>query len=273
MYQNGVRVNEPLGDAVNWDLLPESAVHAIQLVGGSNPLFGLNALGGALSIEMKNGFNFTGHQAEVHGGNWNRLATTVESGGNDGRLGYYVNATYFEEDGWRERSPSDALNVYGSASLRDAGTSLDLAVHYGDSRLTGNGASPVGLLTLDRDAIFTAPDITENDMLMFTSTVARVQRALRADRQDFIAATRPMLSTAMPPSSVSVRWAAGASWSKDSKKTIWPSSDSTMMMSARTTSSTSPPSTNSKPPSTRSPAQTSSHSMHSMKTSSRAPAY
>lgn len=186
VYQNGVRVNEPLGDAVNWDLLPESAVHAIQLVGGSNPLFGLNALGGALSIEMKNGFNFIGHQAEIHGGNWNRLATTVESGGNDGRLGYYINATYFEEDGWRERSPSDALNVYGSASLRDAGTSLDLAVHYGDSRLTGNGASPVGLLTLDRDAIFTAPDITENDMLMFTFNGGHeFSELLRADLTGF----------------------------------------------------------------------------------------
>ncbi|MBT8446571.1 MAG: TonB-dependent receptor plug domain-containing protein, partial [Gammaproteobacteria bacterium] len=32
VYQNGARINEPLGDAVNWDLLPESAVHSITLV-------------------------------------------------------------------------------------------------------------------------------------------------------------------------------------------------------------------------------------------------
>lgn len=168
VYQSGVRINEPLGDAVSWDLLPESAVHSIQLVGGANPLYGLNALGGALAVEMKNGFNFQGHQAEAYGGAWSRIATTAESGGNDGRFGYYLNATYFEEDGWRDLSESDALNLYGAASYRGAGSRLDLGFQYGDSDLTGNGAAPVGLLAIDRDGIFTAPDITENEMYMFT---------------------------------------------------------------------------------------------------------
>lgn len=168
VYQNGVRINEPLGDAVNWDLVPESAVHEMSLVGGSNPLFGLNALGGALSVEMKNGFNFEGTTAKVSGGAWGRINTAVESGGNNGRMGYYVNVSYFEEDGWRDQSASDALNFYGAASFRGEASDIDLSLQYGDSDLTGNGASPVGLLQSDRDAIFTAPDITENEMYMFT---------------------------------------------------------------------------------------------------------
>ena len=40
VYQNGVRINEPLGDAVNWDLMPQSAIQEISLGGGSNPLYG-----------------------------------------------------------------------------------------------------------------------------------------------------------------------------------------------------------------------------------------
>jgi len=168
VYQNGVRINEPLGDAVNWDLVPESAVHSISLVGGSNPLFGLNALGGALAVEMKNGFNFEGHQAEVSGGAWGRITTSVETGGNDGTFGWYANVSYFEEDGWRDLSESDALNVYAAASWRGARSQADVGFQYGDTELTGNGAAPVGLLAIDRDAIFTAPDITENDMVMFT---------------------------------------------------------------------------------------------------------
>ena len=168
VYQNGMRINEPLGDAVNWDLLPESAIHSIQLVGGSNPLFGLNALGGALSVQTKNGFNFEGHAAEVYGGAWDRVSTTVESGGNNGTLGYYVNVSYFEEDGWRDLSDSNALNVLASTSYRGERSSVDLTFQYGDSDLTGNGASPQGLLAIDRDAIFTAPDITENEMYMFS---------------------------------------------------------------------------------------------------------
>lgn len=168
VFQNGVRINEPLGDAVNWDLLPESAIHTMSLIGGANPLFGLNTLGGALSIDMKTGFNFDGHAAEFSGGSWDRRNFTVESGGNNGAVGYYVNASYFEEAGWRDLSDSDALNLYGALGWRGASTSVDFSAAYGDSELRGNGASPVGLLALDRAAVFTAPDITENEMHMFT---------------------------------------------------------------------------------------------------------
>lgn len=167
VYQNGVRINEPLGDAVNWDLLPESAIHNITLIGGANPLFGLNTLGGALSVQMKNGFNFEGHQAEFTGGSFSRKLASIESGGNNGQFGYYVNVNYFDEDGWRDLSESDALNVYSSLSWRGESSTLDINFQYGDSELTGNGASPVGLLAIDREAIFTAPDITENNMHMF----------------------------------------------------------------------------------------------------------
>ena len=38
---------------------------------------------------------------------------------------------------------------------------------YASSELTGNGAAPVGLVAVDREAIFTAPDKTENSMYMF----------------------------------------------------------------------------------------------------------
>src|SRR5215217_1500541 len=46
VFQDGVRINEPFGDVVNWDLLPQSAIASLQLIPGSNPLFGLNTLGG-----------------------------------------------------------------------------------------------------------------------------------------------------------------------------------------------------------------------------------
>ncbi|MBT8147568.1 MAG: TonB-dependent receptor [Gammaproteobacteria bacterium] len=169
VYQDGVRINEPLGDAVNWDMLPESAISSMTLLSGANPVFGLNALGGAININMKNGFNFNGNEAEVYAGDWGRSVGTIESGGNNGTWGYYANISYFEEDGWRDLSDSDVLNFYGSVSWRDGERSaLDFAFQDGQSELTGNGAAPVGLLELDREAIFTAPDITENDVTLFS---------------------------------------------------------------------------------------------------------
>jgi len=173
VYQNGARINEPLGDAVNWDLIPESAIAGVDMISGADPLFGLNTLGGALVLKMKDGFNFTGSQAEFSTGSWGRNIATLESGGNDGSLGYYVNISRFEEDGWRQLSSSEATNFYGAMSWRNENISaLNLSYATGDSDLVGNGAAPTGLLALQRDAIFTAPDITENDMNMLDLDVS-----------------------------------------------------------------------------------------------------
>ena len=72
VYQNGVRINEPFGDTINWDLIPMSAIDSVQMLAGAQPVFGLNTLGGALSLQMKNGFNYEGTQAEVYGGSFGR---------------------------------------------------------------------------------------------------------------------------------------------------------------------------------------------------------
>ncbi len=168
VYQNGVRINEPLGDAVNWDLLPQSAIGNITLSGGANPLFGLNSLGGSLAIDMKDGFNFDGSSIEVSTGSFGRTTANLELGGNDGQLGYYINVESFDEDGWRDHSKSDALSFYGSVGWHSTSTQLNFNYQYGESDLIGFGSSPIELIELDREAIFTGPDITENDMNMMS---------------------------------------------------------------------------------------------------------
>ena len=168
VYQNGVRLNEPLGDTVNWDLVPLNAIAGVSLLSGSNPLYGLNALGGAVVIEMKNGFTHPGHSVEAEGGSYERFIGNFESGGNDGEFAYYVNVQRFYERGWRDLSKSWAENLYASLDWRSERATLGLNYHRGRSDLIGNGLSPIGLLNDDREAIFTAPDITENNMYMWT---------------------------------------------------------------------------------------------------------
>ncbi len=166
VYQNGVRVNEVFGDTVNWDLIPESSIANLNLVGGSNPVFGLNTLGGAISLETKNGFTHSGHNFEVYGGSFDRFVMTAESGGNNGTFGYYGTVQYFDEEGWRDASPSDSLNIFTALSYRDGTTtSLDLNFNYGDTDLIGNGAIPIELAEQDREAVFTSPDQTKNEMV------------------------------------------------------------------------------------------------------------
>jgi iron complex outermembrane recepter protein len=163
VYQNGVRINDPFGDTVNWDLIPMSAIDSVQLLAGAQPVFGLNTLGGALSMQMKNGFSYEGAQAELYDGSFDRLASSVQAGGNNGRWGLYGDADYLQESGWRDYSKSQALRLYSAASRHESDWTVDLSAAYANTELRGNGAAPVELLAIDRSAVFTHPDLTENE--------------------------------------------------------------------------------------------------------------
>ncbi len=168
VYQDGVRVNEPFGDTVNFELIPESAIASMNLMPGSNPLFGLNTLGGALSIQTKNGFTHEGHSLEAYTGSFGRKSATIESGGNDGTFGYFMTGAHTEEDGWRDQSPSDVDQLFANVSYRNENSTLDLAVTAVDSDLNGNGPSPIELSQMNREAVFTYPDNTQNALRMFS---------------------------------------------------------------------------------------------------------
>ena len=173
VYQNGVRINEPLGDTVNWDLLPQSAIGNIALTGGATPLFGLNSLGGAMVVNMKDGFSHEGSSADLSTGSFGRSRGSLEFGGNNGAFGYYLNLEDFREDGWRDSSESDAFNVYGTLGWRGGFGQVNLNYQHGESELIGNGSSPVELLAVNRAAIFTGPDITAHDMDMLSLDFSR----------------------------------------------------------------------------------------------------
>ncbi|MBL8430091.1 MAG: TonB-dependent receptor [Dechloromonas sp.] len=164
VYVDGVRVNEPFGDTVNWDLIPNSAIAGIDLVPGSNPAFGLNTLGGALSMRTKSGFSHPGGKIEFSGGSFNRTNTELEYGGNNGTFGWYGAGDWFREDGWRDHSPSDVKQFFGKLSFRNAAGEADLTLTKARSRLIGNGLVPQSMLAARRENIFTHPDETRNDM-------------------------------------------------------------------------------------------------------------
>lgn len=166
VYQDGVRIMEPFGDTINWELIAEPSIASIHLIGGANPLFGLNALGGSLAITTKDGFTHPGYRGELYGGSFGRVAGQAEAGWNNEEFGYFVAVNYFNEDGWRTASPSRVKNFFGTAGWHHAESTINIGVTYGDGKLIGNGPVPVQLLETDRTAVFTSPDITENDMQM-----------------------------------------------------------------------------------------------------------
>ncbi|WP_448099097.1 TonB-dependent receptor [Luteibacter yeojuensis] len=162
IYQDGVRVNEVFGDTMNWDLIPARAIDTATLSGGASPVFGQNALGGAIDLRTNTGFTAPGTRLGYETGSFGRDTSFLESGGNDGRLGYYVLGDNIYERGWRDLSPSHARHALGVFSFRGDRLDLDLHLAHAETDLTGNGASPIELLREDRSAVFTAPDETAN---------------------------------------------------------------------------------------------------------------
>lgn len=166
VYQDGVRVNEPFGDTVSWALIPEIAIDSLAVLPGSNPLYGANALGGAISVRTKSGFDNPGTAAELTTGSFGRVGLQAETGGTAGDLGYYVAASRLDEDGWRNYSPTEANQLFAKIGSLGERSRFDVALTHVTTDLIGNGAAPVDLLELDSKAIFTRPDLTKNRLSM-----------------------------------------------------------------------------------------------------------
>lgn len=168
VFQDGVRINEPFGDVVNYDLIPQNAISTMTLVPGSNPVFGLNTLGGAIDIRTKSGAYYPGLEAQVSGGAWGRQQADFAWGGYSENVDYFIAAKYFEEDGWRDFSPSEVQQLFGKIGWESAATDFDLSFTFGDTDLTGNGVLPKSMLEQRRDQIYSFPDNTQNSLAMVT---------------------------------------------------------------------------------------------------------
>ncbi|HET8701672.1 MAG TPA: TonB-dependent receptor plug domain-containing protein [Nitrococcus sp.] len=140
VYVDGVRVNEPFGDVVNWDLILANAIQSIDLLPGSNPVFGLNNLGGALVITMKNGFDDPGITASGYTGSFDRDAAEAQFGAHGGGIGYFLAANALNEDGWRDHSPSRLRQLMMRTDLRPNPTTR-LNLSYTGARRTGRCSS------------------------------------------------------------------------------------------------------------------------------------
>jgi outer membrane receptor protein involved in Fe transport len=166
VFVDGVRVNEPFGDVVNWDLIPLNAISGMSLIPGSNPLFGLNTLGGAISVHTKSGRTDPGGAIEVLGGSWGRATTNAEYGGvADNGVDYFVSGNLFHEQGWRDYSPSDVRQGFAKLGWQGDSTDANLSLTLADNELVGNGLVQKDFLDAQGyESINTKPDITENKM-------------------------------------------------------------------------------------------------------------
>ena len=178
VFVDGVRVNEPFGDVVNWDLIPQNAISTITLIPGSNPVFGLNTLGAALSVNTKSGFQYPGASVSLSGGSWGRKAVEVEYGTHSEKADLFLAGNFLDEDGWREHSPSRIKTVFGKVGWEREDTDIDISLMLADNTLQGTQALPTRWLDTRAQA-YTWPDRNENQVAFLN---ARASHFLQADK-------------------------------------------------------------------------------------------
>jgi outer membrane receptor protein involved in Fe transport len=161
VYQNGVRINEAFGDTVNWDLIPTSAIRSIGVV-ANNPAFGLNALGGALNIQMKDGFRYHGAEIDTMGGSFGRVQSSAQWGKQVDNFAVYGALEALHDSGFRDLSASDVRRFYGDIGYRNDGNEFHLNMGAADNKFGATATVPVELLQQNYSAIYTSPQVLTN---------------------------------------------------------------------------------------------------------------
>ena len=163
VYLDGVRMNQPFGDVVSWDLIPKSAIASITLMPGSNPLFGLNTLGGALAVTSKDGQKNPGTLLTLSGGSHGQAALGFETGASlaDGRH-WFVTGQKLKDGGWRAGYPSDIGQLFGKWGWQAGDARLTLSAALAETDLSGTGLQDQRLLAQDYRSVYSRPDITRN---------------------------------------------------------------------------------------------------------------
>jgi len=161
VYVDGARFNQPFGDTVQFDLLPDAAIERLDLLPAS-PVYGLNALGGALAIETKTGRSAPGFSGAAALGAYGETEITTEIGGSRGSWSGYFALQHIRDDGWRRFSPSGLTNGFADLGWDGSAGGMHVKLAAARTGLTGNGSAPVELLRADERAVFTYPDMTRN---------------------------------------------------------------------------------------------------------------
>jgi len=166
VFQNGIRVNEMWGDTVNWDLIPSIAIDRVAIETG-NPLYGLNAIGGAVVLDMKNGFTWQGAEVDVRGGSFKRRLGTFQFGKQVGDFAIYGAGEAMGDSGYRYFQSSQVKRFYGDIGYKAEQGEVHANVTLGGNKFGASGPAPEQMVAADKSATYTTPQTYKNQVAMF----------------------------------------------------------------------------------------------------------
>ena len=161
VFVDGVRVNEPTVEEVNFDLLPLDDIERIEVIRGPTALFGRNTLGGALNIITRRGGGTREFEGGIEAGSFGKQKYSLRLSGPAGPFDYYVSGSFLDEDGWRDQSNVRLGKLFAKLGLRLGDTDAWISYQRAQNRIEQPGSLPISILQHDRKANFTGGDFFE----------------------------------------------------------------------------------------------------------------
>lgn len=164
VFVDGVRMNEPDTNAMNFDLVPLESIDRIEIIPGSSSIYGKYALGGVINIITKRGGDRRQATADLMVGSFHRERYGINSSGPLGKFDYATSFTRETENGYRDESDTRISRYFGKLGFRPVdGTDLAVSYNYTKDRLLVAGTLPPTFLAMNRQLNVTPGAFTDNE--------------------------------------------------------------------------------------------------------------
>ena len=169
VFMDGVRINDPDSNFVNFDLIPIQDVERIEVLPGATAVYGANALAGVINITTKRGSRTPQATGEAAWGSYNHYRLRATASGPVKDFDYYVSGTWDRESGYRDVSDGRVTSLTGKVGYRPT-ESTDLSLTYGyiNDRLEQAGTLPLDVLSVNRKANISPTDFSATEQSAVT---------------------------------------------------------------------------------------------------------
>lgn len=174
VFLDGVRINEPDAQEVNFDLIPMDAVVRAELVRGPSAMFGKNSLAGSLLLFTDRGSSHSQTSVDGDAGPYAYRSASLKTGGRLGDVDGFLTARLSGEDGWRQATGARTRMLFGNVGRTRDSSDVALTVMYANDKLFEAGSLPESYLNADRRINYTPGDFFQPEVLHL---------ALRGQRQ------------------------------------------------------------------------------------------
>ncbi len=159
VFLDGVRINEPFTNNLLWDYVPQLAIQNMEMVPGSNPIYGQNTLGGALVMQTKNGRTSPGSMLQDYAGVWGTNDLEFQHGGYKGKWDWFLSGNWMSQDGWRQQSSSYVKQLFAKVGYHTEETDVHLEYSGADNLINILGPTPIDMVaTGGNSMIYTGPN-------------------------------------------------------------------------------------------------------------------